>query len=454
MFWGYIAQALNIGAGLILLPIILHYLSPEDVGLWFVFITLAGLTQLLELGFNPTLARNAAYVYAGAQTLAKHGLPKELEAGGAINLKLLANLVASARKIYQIVAALASIVLLVGGSYYITSLMPPNKDATVTLIAWVFFSSGYIAAFYYGYVNGLLQGRGDVTQANKVVVITRSVLILLGAVAVVAGYGLLGLGVASMLASILGRWIAVHYFYSVERPEMHSLRIKSNIGNTELIKTLWHNASRLGAVQVGAFLIQRGNILIASSFLGLAATASYGMTVTILMALSGVATVICQVQMPHMNSMQAKGDRKGLTAIYGEILIVSWVMYICGLLLLMIFGNDLLEIISSKTQLLPTALLLLLGLVLLLELNHTIAATYLTTVNKIPFLSAALISGLGIVLIAFILVKPMGALGLILAQGLVQLTYNNWKWPKEAIAHLQSKFMQVIILGVKRIAHR
>src|SRR6266567_8101153 len=68
IYWGYAAQLLNVGAGLILLPVVVRYFSPEDVGLWFVFITLAGLAQLLEFGFQPTLARNTAYVYAGARS--------------------------------------------------------------------------------------------------------------------------------------------------------------------------------------------------------------------------------------------------------------------------------------------------------------------------------------------------------------------------------------------------
>ena len=64
VLWGYIAQVLNIGAGLILLPILLRNLSPEDVGLWFVFISLAALAQLLELartapGFRDDIGRRA-----------------------------------------------------------------------------------------------------------------------------------------------------------------------------------------------------------------------------------------------------------------------------------------------------------------------------------------------------------------------------------------------------------
>lgn len=57
---GHAAQALNVGAGLLLLPVILRNMSSEDTSLCFVFVALAGFAQVLEFGFLPTLTRNAA----------------------------------------------------------------------------------------------------------------------------------------------------------------------------------------------------------------------------------------------------------------------------------------------------------------------------------------------------------------------------------------------------------
>jgi len=453
VLWGYAASALNIGAGLILLPVILHYMPSEDAGLWFVFITLASLAQLLEMGFQPTLARNAAYVYAGAQSLKKVGISSEHDNQSDINLKLLDTLVMAARRIYRFVAVLAGVVLFLGGSYYITQLLTPTQDRITTNLAWLAFASGYIVNFYFGYINGLLQGRGDITEANKVVVISRTGLILLGGSAVAMGYGMLGLGVAATLAAVVGRVAAYHYFYAKYHPEFEASKIEVNDSAHELIKTLWHNASRLGAVQLGAYLIQRGNILIASSFLGLAGAASYGMTITVLMALSGIAMVICSIQVPYMSALQAKGDRETLASVYGQIILLSWLVFTVGLFVLIVLGDSLLVFIGSKTELLPMWPLALLGFIFLLEMNHSIAATYLTTMNRIPFLYSSLISGLGIMVMALMSINQLGVLGLIASQGLVQLAYNNWKWPREAIFHLEIPLQRILNLGLRRIAN-
>ncbi len=446
-YWGYAATALNIGVGLILLPVILIYLNPVDVSLWLVFVTLASIAQLLELGFQPTLSRNSAYIHAGAQSLSKVGIPEGTNTSSIINKKLLDSLVEAARRIYQYVAIIAAIVLITLGTFYVSSLLDENQNKKYYFTAWIIFSCGYIINFYYGYINALLQGRGDITQANKVIVLTRSILIIIGAWAVTKGYGLMGLAVASLLSSLIGRIIALRLFHGKNKSIDIVNKEEVKKSREVMIKILLPNALRLGAVHLGAFLVLRGNILIASSILGLEAAASYSISLTILMTLSSISMVICQLQIPYMSALQAKGEKEKLVSTLGEILIVSWTIYILGLALFIILGDDLLLLIGSNTKLLDRNLLLLLGAVLLFELNHSIAATYLTSINRIPFVSAAIISGLCIQILALITINKWGIIALILSQGVVQLFYNNWKWPLEALNDLKTRLSSVLKFG-------
>ena len=253
------------------MPILLRCLPTEDVGLWFVFVSLASLAQLLELGFQPTLSRNMAYVYSGAEALGERGLPQHVTQDGRPNLGLLAALIVTSSRIYRIVGSIGAVLLLVAGTLYIQTILAPVQDPQESVLAWVAYAGGYVISLYFGYFNALLQGRGDITQANKVVVIARGGQVLLGGFAILAGYGLLGFGIASLVVSVLGRWLARRYFFDPRRPEMKAVGASEVPHRSDLTKTLWYNASRQGAVNLGAFLIQRGNILLASSFLGLGA---------------------------------------------------------------------------------------------------------------------------------------------------------------------------------------
>ncbi|MFW9616606.1 O-unit flippase-like protein [Aquabacterium sp.] len=442
--WGYLAQFLNIGAGVLLLPAVLRYLPTEDVGLWFVFITLTSLAQLLEFGFQPTIARNTAYVFAGAQSLNQQGLPHEVRAGATVAPWLLADLVRASRAIYRIVAAIGGLVLLGGGSLYVMSVAAPEQPLPIVLGAWLLYAGGYVINFYYGYVNGLMQGRGDVVAASQVVIVTRASMLVAGVTALVTGAGLLGLGASTFLACILGRVVAMRFFLRGDISQS-----TARTGDTrDTMKLLWHNASRLGVVQIGAFLIQRANVLIASSFLGVGAAASFGMTVTLMMTLSGVAAVILQVRMPRLAAAQAARDMPALRALYGEVVVVAWTAFVAGALVLIFGGEWLLHLMGSKTKLLSPPLLALFGLVMLLEMNHSLAAGYLTTHNHVPFLRAGLFSGLLICVLSVAVVQQFDVIGLILAQGLVQLAYNNWKWPREARKDLGAGWSELIVLGM------
>ncbi|MET0107022.1 MAG: O-unit flippase-like protein [Sedimenticola sp.] len=427
VFWGYGAQAINIGAELLLLPVILYYLSSADVGLWFVFISLGGFAKLLEFGFLPTLARNTAYVYSGANQLTKESVPLASRSG-EINNKLLAELIVSSRKIYRIVSAIAVVILLGIGTLYISTLLVPAQDENETIIAWLFFAAGHILTFYFGYVNGILQGRGDISQSNKVIAITRVSFVIFGLIAIFAGFGLLGLGVASLVSAGIGRIVAMRYFY-LDKLSMRAVELWSDEVSTDLVRILWHNASRVGLVQLGGFLIQKGNILIAASILGTEATASYGLTLTILMAFSTVSSIIFQLNIPHLSALQVSGDNRCIASLYRKSLAASIVLYLIAYSMLLFFAEEFLMLINSNVMLLPNDMLSILALVVLLEMNHTIAATYLTTLNYVPFVKAALVSGVCVALLSFVLVTPLGVVGLILAQGGVQLAYNNWKWP-------------------------
>lgn len=453
IFWGYLAQALNIGTGIILLPAILRYMPAHEVGLWFIFMTLSSLAQLLEIGFQPTLARNAAYVYSGAKKLTKYGLQIQ-NSSNCIDEILLRNLIAASKKIYKKIGIAIALALYIGGSIYITNISSTKSNIDDILYAWIAFSSGTAINFYYGNFNGLLQGRGEVTKASKLIAISRGLLIIIGSTAVILGYGLIGLGVSSLIAAAFGRWAAHKYFYDKKTKELLNQHKADQIKINEITSVIWHNASRFGLVQLGAFLVVRGNILVASSYLGLEESASYGLTITLLAALSSVSMVICQLQMPQMNVLQSQKNKDKLIALFGEINIIGWTIYLIGFAILMLYGKEILTLINSKTLLVEKELLAIIGIIFLLELNHSISATYLTTKNTIPFLSSSLISGAGVLITSMVFVKPFGLWGLALSQGIIQALYNNWKWPNLAKKSLNANIVTIIKEGSKEIINK
>ena len=444
-FWGYTAQFLNVGIGIIFLPIIMHYLSTEDVGLWFVFLTLAILAQLFEMGLSTTLSRNISYVYAGAQSLSTSGLNKS--DNGSLNLKLLVNLIGAARWMFRRISFLAALFLLLGGSLYLASVIPNFKDRPELYIGWLFFVVGNIYTLYYGYLNSILQGRGDITQTNKVVILSRSIYMVTGGILVVAGFRLLGLGIACFLASIGSRWLVRKYVYSLPHQNLNNLEINQEEVK-KIVKTLWFNSSRLGIVAIGTFLIWRGNILIASSFLGLKEAASYGLAIQVLFLLYAIVNVPINMSIPKINSFFLQGKVDIVYKIFSSNLALSLALYILISICIYFFGDFILFKLGSSTQLPEKHILLYMMVVFFLETNHSICASLLMSSNQVPFDKSIVVSGIFIFIGSFIFAPILGILGMVMSQNLTQMVYNNWKWPFEVSKIFKVSYIVILKDGL------
>jgi O-antigen/teichoic acid export membrane protein len=187
-----------------------------------------------------------------------------------------------------------------------------------------------LISLYGGYYSGFLIGRGDITLSNKALVLNKIIFISLSSIALVSGVGLIGIGLASIASSLIGFNYLRNNFFSQKNTKYLRLEKTSHQEEKEITKILWHNSSRLGYVQVGAFLIQKSNILLASTFLGLSASASYGMTLSILTALSSISISIFQINLPEFNRLQIINDKNILKDLYIEYLVISILIFISG----------------------------------------------------------------------------------------------------------------------------
>lgn len=449
--WGYAAALMNLAGGVLLLPLLVVHLSQEEIGLWFVFLTMVGFTQLMEASLQPTVARLGAYVCAGARSIDAKGInPTGLvddTLRDAIDQTLFSALYEAARTSYFFVALMLSLVLLLGGSGYVAYLQQTNTGLGAMLLPWLLFSLGFIINAGFGYFNAFLIARGDITQHNKVVALTRLAFVLMGALGILFGFKLLGLGIASVLSALLGRLLARHYVHQGLFPRTSSIH---RSWRNPVLQQLWPNALKMGLVQLGGFLIVRVNVLIASSFLGLSLVASYGITVQLVLVLTGLSSMLVNLQLPQMNALQVSGNRLQLQKAFSLAVVSAWVVFIAGSLVMLFLGDPVADLIGAKASLLAMPWLFAVIVIAFLEMNHSVSAVYLTTLNKIPFVRAALYSGIANVVVGIVLcgLFDMGLLGLILAQGAVQFVYNNWKWPKAALDDLQMGVSDLVRLGV------
>ena len=421
------ANLLTLGTSIVTIPITLYFLTEEETGLWFVFITLMSLAQLLDMGFQPTVSRNISYAYCGVTLLKSKGLPHFLSASDkSPNRQLLQSLLGVSVAIYSRVALCSLILLTVGGGVYVYSLVSSSGTPSFYLISWSLCALGAAINLYYGYQSALLQGCGLIGRANVLIIISRVSFFLIAVALLISGLKLLGLAVATLASAAVMRAIGSLFVFQWLKSMRLTVRTNKAL-NRRYFKILWFNAKRMSVVQIGAFLIQRVSVLVAASSLGLSASASYSLTITISNLISGISQVYANACLPHMTSLRLARDSLNLKRRFARVSIVSVSSCIAAFFLLGVFGNIFLVKLGSNTILLGPGYILMLGLIFALEVNHSVSASYLTISNNVPFVRASIVSGIMILLLCAYSARPFGIIGLILSQGLVQLSYNNWR---------------------------
>lgn len=423
---GLINQCFNILTPFIVTIIGLKYIDASSGSIWLIFLSMVVLINLLDFGLSPTIIRNVSYVIRGARTLAKDGV-ENIYFENTIDFSLLARLVQDIKKIYRVLTLIGLLIIVGFGSCYFYYITPSHLQEEV-FISWGVFSVGLLMSLYYLYYTPLLCGYGVIQDAYIANIIGRIAWLFLTLMAIIYSPSILTFSLAFLFSIIINR-VFIKFLYQRNK---YASQVRANRPQQEsTISFIAHNAVKLGTVSLGSFLISRSTVLIAGASLPLIVAGQYTFSLQVYMALLAVGNVFVTVKVPVLSQLVLVGDKARAKHLILQILSFSLGLYILGFSVFYFVQSYIIEIFHAKVGFLDSNYLLLLAVVYFLELIHTVSATILTTANKVPFVKPALLSGVMIVLASYFLMKytDYGVMGLILAQGIIQLLYNNWKWP-------------------------
>lgn len=437
--WSYLGTAFMIGAGVILLPFILHKMPQETVGIWNIFQTITFLVMLLDFGFRPSFARNISYIFSGVKTLQKEGVA-HTTADAAVDYGLLKGTLIAMRHFYRWIAIGVLVLLATAGTAYFWYILQKySGDRQDAMIAWILLILINCYNLYTLYYDALLTGKGYVKRMQQITIVGQAVYVGLAIGLIYAGLGLTAIVASQLVSIIIRRVLTYQVFFTKElRARLKDAEAKEP---KQILGAITPNAIKIGLTQLGGFLVNKSAILIGSAFLTLEEVACYGITMQVMDILARCGTVFYQSYMPKLAQCRAENDLTGLKRYYllctGSLMLI----YVLGSFAWIYLGEWALELIGSQTFFVPTTMLIVMLVISLLEHNHAVSAGFIMADNKIPFFIPSLVSGAATVLLLWIFLGPlhMGIWGLILAPGLAQLAYQNWKWPSVVIKEFLGK---------------
>jgi O-antigen/teichoic acid export membrane protein len=425
--WSVAFAFVRVAGNLLVLPLMLHKLPPEDLGFWYVFLSLAGLSSLVDMGFFPTMTRVTAYLWAGAQELHKVGVatvPEDANSPPGPNYRLLADLVKTMRLYYVGLGIFITLAMGVFGTMWITQKASHLSDARTILLAWLLFLPGILINTISGMWHPLLSGINRVRVAQQILVWSLVANYVVTFIGLLFGAGLFAPVAGYVAMGLISRMAAQVKFDQFSRAKEHA---GSAHWSPNLLAALWPTAWRTGIVTLGLYATINFSTLICAAYLGPKPTASFGLSLQLAFAACITATAFIGVKIPLIAQMHARGRIHEISQLVFPRLRWFWLVYVTLGLAAILFGEPVLrDVLHSRTPLLSAPLLIGLFVVIGLEGHHAIFREITLTSHRNPFAGPVVISGILIVLLCAIFIRWIGLWSLILAPGIVQICFNNW----------------------------
>ncbi len=434
-FIGLFAKFLNISSVLLIIPFIGINLGEEAVGLWLLFFSIGGITGLFEAGFYNSVLRFVSYLTTGKKDLPEEGIglvvddiPKDLQ---VMNNSELNSLIVTVSILYIFLGISAFIILSLFGSIYLNLLDVKSIQMPVIQGSWLFFILASCLHLTFSFLSATLHGIGKINQNNLCLIVAKLAFIIISIFGLVNGEGIVFLSFIFLLHVILMRLL--NFIILVPNLSLKAenfFQIKNF--SWSIFKSLRKNSLKMGAVNIGSFLLSRGSIIVANGALAVELVTKYTFTITSFTVLAMVATEPLNLLYDKICTLQANNNKKEIKRMVATLYFYGLLIFLFGAGSIFIF-QEYSEPLGFNFNFLSKEILILITIIYFFEYTTSFSAVYLTSKNYIPFMEAALLSGISVLILNIFFVSQYEIIGLVVIYAVVQSCYNFWKWPFELI---------------------
>lgn len=452
VIWNYLGIIMNMGGNFLILPFLLYFLDDNRYGIWNVFVSIGGIVALFDFGFNTTFARNITFCWSGAKELKKESVvfSKENEPDYLLMKKVLS----TCKYIYLAVSIVAVLALGIFGTFYV-GYIGKCIDGKDYLIAWIIYGVSIFLNLYYGYYDSFLRGVGAIALVNKLKIYARLVQILLVAILMSLGFGIVGASLSYLAYGLFFRITAKKSFYKFQNigNELSKIADKPNRKDIiELFRLIWHNAWRDGIVSLANYLSNQATVLIASLYLSLTETGAYSLAVQLAQAIVQIASALYSAYQPTIQSAYVAQNKEKIKDVMSAILLSFVTISFIGFIMLYSVGIPLIREIKPSAVLDPL-MILGVGVYQIILKGRNCYTSYISSTNRVPYAKSFIFSGVLCVVLSFLFECYLlsGVWGLIAAQILSQLVFNAWYWPAKVHKELDLSVIEMVPRGIHEL---
>lgn len=392
--------------------LILRALPVDLAGLWFVFVTLAGYISFFDFGLSPTITREIGFALG-------REAPEQAR-------RDVADLVATAVRIFLGLALLLLLVALTLGDVYIRSVAPAGAEVHA---AWRIFGLGTALNLLGSASFAVLYGMGQVSVDRWI----RSVVQLLGLglayLALARGLDLTGLVwtwvVQGVLLCVSGWWILL-----ASHPWLRGVRGQATLARA---RGLFLPSVKTGLTAFGAVLILNTQNVVIASALGPAQVPDFTLITRMVAIAATLALLVVGSSAPFISRAHAAEDLGEVKRLLLRNVRLSTGFMVVLVAVLLVYGDALIDLWVGPGHFAGYGVLVPFLVLLTLETHHVAHASVVMATGRLPFHWWAIGAGVLNLALSFLLVHPLGVAGVALGTMLAQLLTNNWYAPYYAM---------------------
>lgn len=423
VLWTWVVTILRTGGFFFVLPIVLRKIPSEQLGLWYVFLSVAQFSSIVELGFAPNISRFASYFMGGAANPRGLGLDQVATSANEPNLAGLAGLTEMGRHLYGKIALVMGMIMTIGGGIWLTFHFGAKFWNLQVAPAFFLYAIGMTVNMYGFFWMDLLFGVNQVRKGQQVYAIGLLLNYLLCVIGLLSGAGLYALALGQIALALLPRWMARRI---IRRDYL------KNISETQEVSVsdLWPMTWRSGLCSFGAHLSLPALTLICAQVVGLTETAKYGLSLQLALMLHALSSSWMSVIWPRLSGMRARHEYTAIRQLVSKRFAISAGFYLLASVAAWAIAPPVLHLLKSKTDFLPPFTLALLLAVVGVDMMLGICNAILLTGNRAPHMRPLLINGVLTVGFALVLGKSVGVTGIVLAPLCAHFSFNLWVTPR------------------------
>lgn len=434
----WIARAVTIFLGLVLMPVLIRNLPKEEVGLWLLLGQSWAVMGILDLGFGATLIRRIA--------LAKG------KSGGDVGTVLnetslteIADLVASARRIYRWMSLAVFLTALGSGFYYLGNLELKAIRLEVVWIAWTVLCASQALTVWQSAWACLLQGMGHVGWDALVSAVINGGTLLAQIAAVLLGGGIVHLAVLATVGIVIQRFLLLGMMRK-RNPEFFSLPGR---WNPAVMKGMPSLAFRTWLSSLGSVLVLNTDSFFIASMEGAENIPAYRAAYLVALNLHIMAGVFVQSASVFTSQLWQAGNLPEVHRIFQRNLRIGFCLLACCGSGVFFAGSSLFNLWLGQGNYVGETVVFLLLLVFLLEQQSFIILHSCRATDSEPFAFWMMAGGLLKLALSVVLVRWYGLLGLALATLLCQVPTSYpciWRLGLKRLQFPLSRYGNAVLL--------